>query len=251
MPDTHQLIHLYSQAPGSVIPTGIRFNDVLYAANLVGADEQTGTLADGLLPQMELLLQNMTSAVARSGFTLGNIARCTGYVTRVEDRDPIYGPWDLLFPNAADRPAFKVLVAPLPPGQFAKLDMLAVANGRRTRIDLNGVPARDPTVKCGNWVFTSRVHGTDPTTSQVKVGGPDAEIAQAFVNILELIKLSGGGKHHISQVTAFLRDLALAPRVAEHFTVTFPAGKPTPELNVLQAFIPEHLNVMLEMSAAL
>ncbi len=251
MPNKRELIQLYSQAPGAVAPAGIRFNDTLYAANLVGVNEQTGALAGGLVPQMEQLLQNMQALVERAGCSLDNIGRCTGYVTRVEDRDPIYGPWDLLFPNAADRPAFKVLVAALPAGQLVKLDMLAVVNGRRTRIDIDGVPARDPTVKCGNWVFTSRVHGTDPATSKVKEGGLDAEFGQAFVNIVELVKLSGGGKHHISQVTAFLRDLSLAPKVAEHFARTFPAGTAQPQYNVLQAFIGGHLSVMLEMSAAL
>ncbi len=251
MPTTHELIQLYSHAPGAVVPAGIRFNDTLYAHNLVGVNEQTGALGDGLVSQMEQLLQNMQAVVERTGCSLDNIGRCTGYVTRLEDRDPIYGPWDLLFPNAADRPAFKVLVAALPGGQLVKLDMLAVVNGHRTRIDIDGVPARDPTVKCGNWVFTSRVHGTDPATSKVKEGGIDAEIGQAFANIVNLAKLSGGGRHHISQVTAFLRDPALAPKVGEHFAHTFPTGTSQPQYNVLEAFIPGHLNVMLEMSAAL
>jgi enamine deaminase RidA (YjgF/YER057c/UK114 family) len=194
------------------------------------------------------MLHNMTEALRRYGYSLDNVARCTGYVTQLSDREPIYGPWDLLFPNAADRPAFKVLVAELPPGQLVKLDMLAVAGGRRTRIDIEGVSARDPTVTCGRFVFTSRVHGTDPATSKVKTGGIDAEIAQSFANILALTALAGGSADGISQITAFLRDMKLAPSVTAQFAATFP-GKTPPHFTVLPAFIPEHLNVMLEMSA--
>jgi 2-iminobutanoate/2-iminopropanoate deaminase len=249
MPHSRSFTQIYSQAPGAVIPTGIRFDDLLYASNLVGMNEQTGSLADGLIPQVEQVLQNMKAMVERAGFTLDNIGRCTSYVTCVEDREPVYGPWQVMYPDSADRPAMKVLVAPLPPGQLVKLDMLAIQNGRRVRLDVPGVPAFDPTVTCGRWVLTSRVHGTDPATGETKVGGPDAELRQAFTNILELVKIAGGDKGDISQITAFMRDLALTHLVLEQFDEIFSAQASRPSLNVLNAYVAPQLTIMLEMTA--
>lgn len=245
MPAKPSLIHLYQPDPTAVVPLGVRFNDTLYAWNL------TGQPGESLTVQMQQALQAMKGMLERAGCSLANVGRCTGYVTHVEDRELIYGPWDALFPDPADRPAFKALVTPLPPGQLVRLDMLAVVGGTRTRIDIAGVPARDPTVKIANWVFTSRVHGTDPTTGKVKEGGIAAEVAQAYDNIVTLAKLAGGEPRHITQVTAFLRDPGLASQVTAGFDRTFPQPGPRPRFNVLQAFIPGHLNVMLEMSATL
>jgi enamine deaminase RidA (YjgF/YER057c/UK114 family) len=243
-----EFVHVYGTGPGAIVPIGMRLKSVLYVADLDGVAEAAGAPVDGLVAQMDVVLSNMKAVLERSGYSLDNVARCTGYVTQLEDREPIYGPWDVLFPAADDRPAFKVLVAKLPPAQLVKLDMLAVADGRRTRIDIEGVSARDPTVMCGRFLFTSRVHGTDPATSKVKIGGSNAEIAQAFANILELAALAGVPVNGISQVTAFLRDMTLAAAVAERFAATFAGGGP-PHFTILPAFIPEHLNVMLEMSA--
>src|SRR5205085_835967 len=122
-----------------------------------------------------------------AGVSRDGLARATAYVRTPAERVPVYGPWDALFPDPADRPAFKVLLAPLPDGAAIRLDLLALAGGHRTRLDIPGVPARDPTVRVGDWVLTSRVHGTDPATSGVANGGIEAEARQALANIAHLV----------------------------------------------------------------
>jgi 2-iminobutanoate/2-iminopropanoate deaminase len=232
----------------NAIPEAIRVNDTIYAPHLTGADPTTARLPDGLLPQMEAALRNMRAMLERAGASMDNVGRVVGYVTAVADRDPIYEPWDAMFPDAADRPAFKVLVAKLPLGVLVQLSMFALVGARRERIDIPGVPARDPTVKVGNWVFSSRVHGTDPATSTSPESG-EAQGELAYGNLLRLIELAGAEPHDIHQVTAFIRDPANAALTERAFQRAFPDAAVRPRHWILDAFIRPQLAVMAELVA--
>src|SRR3954447_19240450 len=142
-----QLLQIFPGNPAAPIPEGVRAGEMIYTSALTGADPATGQTPGELVAQMEQALRNMQALVERGGGSLDNVGRVTGIVNRAEERDAIYDPWDALFPDPADRPAFKVLQAPLPPGSLVQLSMLALVGGRRQRIDIPGVPARDPTVK--------------------------------------------------------------------------------------------------------
>jgi enamine deaminase RidA (YjgF/YER057c/UK114 family) len=222
MPATGRgLIQLFGpdSTPQRLIPLGIARDDVVFASNLTSTD-------GGMHGALEL----MRAVVEEAGGSIDNIARVSAYVPRAADREAVYGPWDALFPDPADRPAFKVLVAALPDGVAVRLDMLALLGGRRRRIDLPGVSARDPTVHIGHWTLTSRVHGTDPATGTVAVGGIPAEARQALTNVEQLT--SG---REIQQLLAFVRDASI--------TVDVPAT------NVLTNFVPPSMNLMLEAIA--
>jgi enamine deaminase RidA (YjgF/YER057c/UK114 family) len=186
------------QLNGEVMPMGVRYGDLVYAAGL---------------PTLEA----MRAVLDEAGATLDNVARVTAYVERAEDREPVYPRWEAVFPDPSNRPAFKVLVGPR-----RRFDMLAVIGARRRRIDLPGVPARDPTVEIGPFRLTSRVHGTDPRTGKVA----EDEARQALENIHALMP------GELSQLTAFVRDPSLAHLV--------------PEARCVVNVIPAHLSVMLE-----
>ncbi len=248
MTGTPRIVQLYSADAHDPIPEAIRVNDTIFAPALTGRDPTTGRLVDGLLPQMEAALGTMRAMLQRAGASLDNVGRVVGYVSRVEDRDPIYDPWDAAFPDPADRPAFKVLVAKLPPGVLVQLSMLALVGGRRRRIDIPGVPARDPTVIIGNWVFSSRVHGTDPATG-ASPDSPDEQGKLAYGNLLRLIELAGGSPSDIHQVTAFIRDPANTSLAERHFARSFPDAPSRPKHWILDAFIRPHLAVMAELVA--
>src|SRR5690242_13732733 len=208
MPGTARgLVELFGLASTSerLIPLGIARGDIVFASNL--CDEGRG---------MQGALDLMRSVMEEAGGTLDNVARVTAYVPQAADREAVYGPWDALFPDAADRPAFKVLVAPLPDQVSVRLDMLALLGGRRRRMDLPGVPARDPTVQIGNWTLTSRVHGTDPATGAVATGGIEAEARQALSNIQQLTRGA-----EIQQLLGFVRDPSIAAQVPAPVVVNF------------------------------
>jgi 2-iminobutanoate/2-iminopropanoate deaminase len=239
---------LFSANAADPIPEGIRVNDTIYAPRLMGADPATGRLGDDALAQMRQALRNMQAVLERAGASLDNVGRVVGYVSSLDYRDPIYGPWDELYPDPNDIPAFKVLKAALPPGVLVSLSMFALVGGRRRRFDIPGVPARDPTVRVGNWVFSSRVHGTDPQDSKTPQDG-DAQAVLAFGNLRRLIEIAGGKPSDINQVTAFIRDPANAALAQRHFEQAFPEAEGRPKLWVLDAFIRPHLALMAELVA--
>jgi enamine deaminase RidA (YjgF/YER057c/UK114 family) len=249
MSEQRQLVQLFDRQAGRLVPAGIRFGRTIFAPNVIGTDPQTGQLSDSLVEQMERALHHMRDILADAGAGLENVGRVTAYVTTVADRHPVYGPWDSLFPDAQDRPAFKVLVAPLPGRVRVRLDMLALSGARRTRIDIDGVSARDPTVVVANWVLSSRVHGTDPKTSQLAEGLP-AEVAQAFANIDALIGMGGGSTDDVTQLTLFAPDPNTAAVSEEQFVTAFPDASRRPSFTRLHSYIMPHLSMMLEVIAA-
>lgn len=230
------------------MPIGVRLDDTIYASHLNGADPVTGQLAQNFATQTDQALANLSELMKRAGGTLDNVARVAAFVTRLEDRESFAQQWEAFF--APPRPACKVLVERLPGGEQVSLQVLALLGGTRQRIDVPGVPARDPTVKIGNWVFSSRVHGTDPATSEL----PDGEVEQAklaFNNIRQLVELAGGTTANITQLTVFLRDLDKAELVHREIESLFPEQLTRPRVHLLTAFIPPKIHVMVEMMAAL
>jgi enamine deaminase RidA (YjgF/YER057c/UK114 family) len=195
----------------------------------------------------------MRELIERAGGGLENIAKVTAYVSSAEEREPVNGTWwEEVFPDPVDKPAYKVLVAPLAAGRLIELDVLAVLGATRRRIDVPGVPARDPTVEIGGMVFTSRVHGTVPFTGdQVAAGGVRGQAAQAFRNVLELAALAGGGPGDIVQLKSFGRDPGYADPVRRALAGMFPDEAARPPLVTLTNFIPAKFEVMVEMTAAI
>jgi 2-iminobutanoate/2-iminopropanoate deaminase len=249
MAAVESVVEIYGPSTRDPIPWGVRIGDIVYSARLTGLDPTSGLAADDVERQMEQALRNMTGLVEKAGASLDSVGRVTFFVGRLEDREPVYGPWDRLFPDPQDRPAAKALVADLPPGEMVRLHMVALAGARRQRIDIPGVPARDPTVKLGHLLFTSRVHGTDPSTGKASEGfEPQAE--RAFRNILTLAELAGGSAASVRQITVFLANPAYAQPARQHFERTFPANG-RPSLHVMEAFIPPHLDIMVEMTGVL
>ncbi|HEY7269533.1 MAG TPA: RidA family protein, partial [Dehalococcoidia bacterium] len=159
--------------------------------------------------------------------------------------------WMDVFPDPNDKPAFKVLVADLPPGQLVRIDCVALLGERRQRIDIPNVSAHDPTVKIGNWVFTSRCHGNDQATGKIVEGGLEAQARQTFENLATLVKLAGGSEANITQITTFGREPAYMPVAKKVFEERFPDPARRPRLNQTVNFVSSAMEVAIEMAAVL
>lgn len=251
MADIERLFEVYPSSQQATIPHGIRVNDTVYAGGIAGVDTVTGEPAGDLKAQMELALAHVKTLVEKAGGTLDNVARCVGYVTNIEARGPVYEPWDALFPDPADRPAFKALVTELPPGHLVHLDVLALLGERRTRIDIPNVPARDPSVKIGNWFFTSRCHGHDPATGEIVEGGLEAETLRTLNNIVTLTELAGGSESDLRQVTMFGRDDSYFAAARRVFEERFPNLATRPTLHQLVTFVTLTFQISIEGTALL
>src|SRR5579864_2922007 len=224
---TPRIVEIYPPNPRSAVPLGVRINDTVYSTNLTGADLTTGKYVDGIDGQAAQALENMRVLMERAGGSIDNVGRVSAYVDSVEHREAFYKPWDLMYPDSSDRPAAHVVVAPLPPGRLIQLEMLALLGARRERIDIQGISARDPTVKIGGWVLTSRLHGSDARTGQLAEGF-EAQAPLAYQNAKILVELAGGKESNITQILVFLQEASNADLAREQFEKAFPNPEERP-----------------------
>jgi 2-iminobutanoate/2-iminopropanoate deaminase len=249
MAETLRFSEVFAGPAGAVIPAAIRVGDAVYAWRIASNGSSSGA-ASGPVAQMGQAITNMQSVLTAAGLKPENVARATGYIRDPGDREVVYQPWDALYPDPQDRPAFKVLIEDLPEGIEAWMQMLAYAEGRRERFDIEGVSARDPTVKVGPWVFSSRVHGTDRKTSSVP-SGAETQINLAYANLKTLVELAGGDTGDIKQITAFMRELDVAPTVEARLRALTELELPGVAVRIVRSFVRPEMEAMLEMSAAL
>lgn len=245
------LSEVYPAEPRATVPYGVRVNDMVYATALSGADPVSGKPAGDVKRQTATALAHMQTLVERAGGSIDNVGRAVGFCTKAEDRQLVDDVWMEVFPDPNDKPAFKVLLAELPEGHLVRIDALALLGERRRRIDIPNVVAHDPTVKIGNWVFSSRCHGNDRTTGQIVDGGLEAESRQTLDNLMTLINLAGGSAANIIQVTTFAREPDYIPVARRVFEERFPDPAKRPALNQVVNFVSPRMQVAMEMVAVL
>ena len=246
-----QFFEIYPEDPRGTKPIGMRVNDVVYANGLAGIDLVTGVPVQGIQAQMWLILKHLRSLMVQAGGDLDGVVRCAAYVTNMEDRENIYGPWENLFPDASDRPALKALISELPEGHLVHLDVYGLIGGKRTRIDIPNVHARDPGVVAGNVYFTSRCHGNDQTTGQIVEGGVEAETCQTLENLATLVGLAGGSESDIVQLNMFGRDDSYKEVARRVFEERFPDPAARPVLHQFVNVVSARMQVAIEMMALL
>jgi len=247
MTELDQFFEIYPNLPGATIPLGVCVDGLVYANGLAGIDLVTGVPADGLEAQIHLALAHLRMLMENAGGSIDEIGRGVAYVTKAEDRNAVYGPWEAMFPDAQDRPAFKVLVGSLPPGHLVQFDGLAILGQRRKRTEIDGVPAHDPTVRIGDWVFTSRVHGIVPHGGVPE--DTEAEAIQNFENIAALLKLNGCTARDLVQLTLFGNSADYFDAAQKAYEHVFPDAQTRPPLHRLITFVTPRFKISVEMIA--
>ena len=242
---------IYPPEPKATVPHAVVINDMVYACGLSGTDPVSGEPCGDLKRQIATALQHMRRLVEKAGGSLDHVGRAVGFCTRVEDRDLVDQVWMDVFPDPNDKPAFKVLLADLPPGQLVRIDCLALLGERRTRIDIPNVPAHDPTVRIGNLVFTSRCHGNDQATGKIVDGGLEAQAHQTLENLATLVKLAGGTERNITQITTFGREPDYLPVAKRMFEARFPDPSTRPRFNQTVNFVSPSMAIAIEAMAVL
>ena len=179
-----------------------------------------------------------------------NIGRVTAYIEDAgRDREVVYGPWTHWFPKDEKRPAFKVLDATLPPGAQIALDAVVCIKKVRTRVDIPGVDARDPTVRIGDWIFTSRLHGTSPQTGLI-VEGLEERARQAVANGVDLVERAGGRASDVVQVSGYGNNLEFVSALTNAINEAFGAEN-KPLMHFQTTFVRPQVEVMTEFIACI
>ena len=108
-----RVTEVYPRGDRAGMPLGLRVDRQVIALRM-GAPEAGPDLEH----QARGVFAAMRELVERAGGGLENIAKATAYVATVEEREPVNSRWwEEAFPDPGDKPAYKVLVAPLPAGR--------------------------------------------------------------------------------------------------------------------------------------
>ena len=113
MAETLSFSEVFASMAG-VMPLAIRVGDAVYAWRISSQDPASGASSGGPVAQIGQAVKNMQAVLEAAGLKPENVARATGYIRDPGDREVVYEPWDALYPDPQDRPAFKVLIDPLP-----------------------------------------------------------------------------------------------------------------------------------------
>jgi len=245
------IYEVYPPERKATVPLGLRVNDMVVGNGLNGCDLVTLEPAAGLRDQFKVCIDKVRDLVEGAGGSLANVARATAYVTSVEDRPAVNGEWwHEVFPDAADRPAYKVLLADLPAGELVRLDALALLGATRRRIDLPNISAFDPTVVIGNLIISSRCHVNDQDNDgQLREGGLPAEARQTFKNLRALADLGGGPRATIVQINTYRRDRDGSEQIRSAFDDVFADVMIKPTLHNLVNFVSPRMQIAADMVA--
>lgn len=114
-------------APAAIGPysQAVRAGDTIYVSGMLGADPETGALAEGTEAQAEQAIRNLEAVLAAAGATTVAVAKTTIFLTDLADFAAVNAIYAKHFP--APYPARScVQVAALPKGASFEMEAVAV-----------------------------------------------------------------------------------------------------------------------------
>jgi 2-iminobutanoate/2-iminopropanoate deaminase len=216
------------------LPAAVRLGQLIFAPALSAADPCSGRLNGGNREgQVRAALQNMDRMLEAAGIGRGQVARVAFYMRDVVDRDDLHRVWQEWYPDPDDRPPHIYLPVPLPPGCEVLVQVLAVAQGDRRVLAVEGIRHGDPMsmgASTGALVTSSRV------MAGPRGGGGIEEWTRAcFDNIEKLIGQEGANWPDVKQVTAYLSDPQYSASVVQEWQSR--AGNGSGRLDVRQSLL--------------
>jgi 2-iminobutanoate/2-iminopropanoate deaminase len=116
-------------APAAIGPYGqaIRAGGLIFTSGQVGADPQTGALADGVAAQADRALRNLAGVLAAAGSGLDRVVKTIIFLTSMDDFVTVNEVYASHL--AAPYPARStVAVKALPKGALVEIEVVALAN---------------------------------------------------------------------------------------------------------------------------
>jgi len=99
-----QVINPPNARPGAVLSSAVRVGDLVFLSGALGTKPGGGGLADGGIEgQTRQALENVKASAALAGVTMGDIAKCTVFLTDVANFQAMNGVYREFFPT--DPPA--------------------------------------------------------------------------------------------------------------------------------------------------
>jgi enamine deaminase RidA (YjgF/YER057c/UK114 family) len=124
----------------------------------------------------------------------------------------------------------------------------------RESIEIEGVRLHEQpfpaAVRKGDMVFSSAVPGMDVQTKRVP-DDPQAQIRNAFDNVVTLIENAGGTLEDVVKVQVFLQDRDMRPMVNEIWERLFPDEHSRPVRHTIGGPLPNNYVIQIEFVAFL
>jgi enamine deaminase RidA (YjgF/YER057c/UK114 family) len=86
--------------------------------------------------------------------------------------------------------------------------------------------------KIGNLILPSVISGRDPNHGELS-DDPEKQIAQAFLNMQNIIEAAGGNTDNIGKITVFLSDIKYRALVNKEWEKMFPNENDRPSRHVV------------------
>lgn len=119
-------------------------------------------------------------------------------------------------------------------------------------IEVPGVSHGDTPIpmgaRVGNMIFSSGIHGKDPTTNKLPTEAAE-QTRFAFQNMRTLVIQGGGRLQDIARVTVFIKDNSLRTHVNTCWLDFFPDPEDRPARHTQLIDLPGTMLVQLEMIA--
>jgi 2-iminobutanoate/2-iminopropanoate deaminase len=102
----------------------------------------------------------------------------------------------------------------------------------------------------GNLLVSGGINPVDPATGAVPEE-TDEQVAVAFANVRRVLDAAGGTTDDIVKCTVFVQDKAIRPIIDKHWVEMFPDPASRPARHTLNADLPGHTRLQLEITAVL
>ena len=104
--------------------------------------------------------------------------------------------------------------------------------------------------KIGNLILPSVISGRDPNQAE-QSDDPEKQIAQAFINMKNIIEAAGGKTENIGKITVFLTDIKYRNLVNREWEKMFPLENDRPSRHVVDIPLRGKTVIQLDVIAAL
>ena len=104
--------------------------------------------------------------------------------------------------------------------------------------------------KIGNLILPSVISGRDPNQAE-QSDDPEKQIAQAFINMKNIIEAAGGKTENIGKITVFLTDIKYRNLVNREWEKMFPLENDRPSRHVVDIPLRGKTVIQLDVIAVL
>jgi 2-iminobutanoate/2-iminopropanoate deaminase len=125
---------------------------------------------------------------------------------------------------------------------------------KRQNVRVPSIPGhRNPIPVCvtlGNLILPSVISGADPAKDEPSAD-PAEQIAQAFINMKNIVEAAGGTTDNIGKITVYLKNFQHRELVNKEWLKMFPDENNRPARHTMQLDMPGKVIIQMDIIAAL